>query len=302
MKEYKTITWQIIFSYLSKAILIPLHLALFIVLTRFLSKEEWGIVSLFFVTIMLFGKYLTLGFPEYVVKEYSGLKAKIRTRKFSSVFSFELFIMIFFLILVLSILKPLLGYFNMLSYLYVTVFVVLTIFIYPLYNLLTNYLTSKQKIKSAEAFGLLANSWMIIIILVALFYDKVNLNALFGIRFLLLLFTFFCLWVFIKRKDALKIIIPEKKELKLALLFSLPLIPLFASEYFIAAGDRFLIGLLDGSASIGSYAFFYTLLSFILLLAILPTNMLFTYSAREFKKNKKKSNFFFNGQKQYKTE
>jgi len=76
MKEYKVISGQLIFSYFSKFALLAFNLGLFSVLTRYLSKGEYGLVSIFFVTIMLVSIAISNGLPEFIIKEYSGLGHK----------------------------------------------------------------------------------------------------------------------------------------------------------------------------------------------------------------------------------
>ena len=89
MREYKTIVGQLAFSYLNKIITVLASFLLFVILTRFLSKGDYGVVSLFFVTISLLATYLNLGLSVYVVKEFAGLKEKLRQKKLSSLFSFQ---------------------------------------------------------------------------------------------------------------------------------------------------------------------------------------------------------------------
>ena len=110
------ITGQLAFSYLSKIVIVILNFFLFVTLTRFLTKGEYGLVSLFFVTIALLSRYLNLGLTEYVVKEFAGLKEKLRRAKFSHIFSFSGIVSIIFLVVMLPLLSPLLRFFGLQTY------------------------------------------------------------------------------------------------------------------------------------------------------------------------------------------
>jgi len=294
MKEYKVISGQLIFSYFSKFVILAFNLGLFSVLTRYLSKGEYGIVSIFFVTIMLVSIAICNGLPEFIIKEYSGLGHKLRVKRFSTLLSFVIILSAGVTLIAFLVSTPLITFFNLQNYSNVIMYVLLTILLFPSYRLLTTYLTAKQKIKSAECVSLLDNSWMLVIIVTALVAGYVSVSFIFQIRFVFHVIAFLFVVYLLRRTDNIRLIKPQKQVLKKALHFSLPLLPLFVAVYFINAGDRYILGFLEGSAAVGSYAYFYSLLSLLLILSMLPTEMLFTYSAREFKKNKAKSDMFFN--------
>jgi len=152
----------------------------------------------------------------------------------------------------------------------------------------------------AEAFGLLRSIWMPLLILFALIYGYLNLEIIFSVKFAIILLSTLYMFFVVTKKYPITITFPSKSILKKALVFSLPLLPLTVSEYLISAGDRYILGFFHGSAAIGSYAYFYSILIYILGFFMLPNNMLFPYAAREFKKgNKKKTNFFFNAGAKY---
>jgi len=294
MKEYKVISGQLIFSYFSKFALLAFNLGLFSVLTRYLSKEEYGIVSIFFVTIMLVSIAICNGLPEFIIKEYSGLGHKLRVKRFSTLLSFVLILSACVTFIAFLISTPLITFFNLQNYSNVIIYILLTILLFPSYRLFTSYLTAKQKIKSTECVSLLDNSWMLIVIGTALFLGYVSVFYIFQIRFVFHVIALLFVVYLLRRTDKIRLVKPDKRVLKKALDFSLPMLPLLVAVYFINAGDRYILAFLKGSAAVGSYAYFYSLLSIVLLLAMLPTAMLFTYSAREFKKNKAKSDMFFN--------
>jgi len=112
----------------------------------------------------------------------------------------------------------------------------------PLHVILTAYFTSKQKIGVAEAFSTLTAGWMLLVIGLAM-YAKLTINLLFATRFWFELVVFLLL-IWVMFKDHIRLVF-DKELLKRALMFSLPLLPLYASEYFITAGDRYLFGVVS---------------------------------------------------------
>ncbi|MFQ5620448.1 MAG: oligosaccharide flippase family protein [Candidatus Nanoarchaeia archaeon] len=296
MKHYKKITGQLALMYSATLMRMLFSFFLFVVLARTFTKGEYGIISLFLVTIALMNKYLTLGLPEYIVKDFAPLSEKTRVKRMGAVFTFGVIFSAVVGGIGLLILRPALTFFNLASYGSAALFTLLLGVMLPLHVILTAYFTSKQKIGIAETFSTLTAGWMLLVIGLAL-YAKLTVNVLFAARFWFE-FVIFILLMWVMFKDHIRFVF-DKELLKSALMFSLPLLPLYASEYFITAGDRYLLGWFSGSIAVGSYTYFYSLLSFIITMSIIPTNMLFTYAAKAYKKNKDKSNFYFNAAAKY---
>jgi len=299
MKEYKIITGQFAFSYFNKILFMVVNVLLFATLTTYLSKGEYGILSLLFITISLFAGYLDLGLHQYILKDFPGLKAASRQKKFNSIFSFELIVCCVFFIVGLLIVYPLINYFNYQQYWIPVLLSLFIISVTPLYSFLSNLLFARQKISTSQSFSLIHMLWRVLIVVLPFVLGFLSLNYVFGLRFGIVVLSIICLLVYTFRKDKLKIVIPSRSVIRKALLFSFPIIPLTVSMHLIGAADRYIIGIFHGSALVGSYAYFYSLLSFILSFAIFPTALLFTYAAKEFRKNKEKSNFFLNASAKY---
>ena len=287
------------YTYFASTLVYVLAIFNFVIITRFLSKQDYGLLSIFFITIILCGRGLTLGFQNYIVAKTSSFSSLRKNKTICTLFSFQLFVVIVFFIFALLFAKPIINYFNLANYTSIFYFVIVIISLLPLIYILNSYFFSKQKTKTSVTITLFENGWLLFVILFALIFGYLTLDVIFTIRLILTIFVITGIIVLLLKIDTFKLVIPNKKILKTALVFSIPLLPLIISAYFITAADRYILGFFEGGLSVGIYAYFYSLLQIILSFSLLPTTLLFSYSAKEYVRNIKKSKFFFNAAAKY---
>ena len=297
MKRYKTIAGQLAFTYTTSILNFVFSLLFFAVLTRSLSKAEFGVVSLFFITIMLIGPALALGLPNYFIAKVARFKKGARLKTLNTIFSFQLLFIAAFLVIALIVSVPLINGF--MEYKLLLILTILIISTVPFIHILHGYIYGKQMIKTAHFITFLDNIWLIIVPISVGVLGYLTLHTVFYARFIVVLLTLFGVIYYLRKKDGLSLVKPDMRILRNALAFSVPLVPLFISEHLINAGDRYIIAMYSGAAATGAYAFFYSLLLIILNFAAMPNEIFFSYSSKEYKRNREKSNFFFNASAKY---
>ncbi len=281
MKDYKLITKQIGSVYIVKMLDFALAFLLFTFLTRSITQYEFGLYSIFGITILMLVGILDLGMVQFVMRNLTGIGEKEKIQRFSQIFTFSgAFLILSTLFLVLSGLAILtfLGY-NGIFYLWVLV--VLTSCFVLLGMLLVGYLFSQKESAKGKFLEFLLNTcWTIPFIMLAL-RIKASLNSLFLTK---LLFTFLVLLstlFYFKRKGLRFLSKLDFNYLKKALTFGLPLVTLVVAQWVITASDRYLIGFFHSAISVAKYSYIYSLLNFILVFFVATIDLAVSPHATE---------------------
>jgi O-antigen/teichoic acid export membrane protein len=250
---------------LSGIILLP-------ILTKNLPIEEYGIWSQVMVTIGLFPGLVMLGLPYSMVRFIPSLKNREEIR--------EIFYSIFSLCVVTSGMASLILYifsrsiasalFN--NNIFLVKVLSLIVFIECLNNLCINFLRSRQRIKQYSLIILLKTFIQISIVSFLVLIGKGIFGAIFG-----LLITNLILFLFILFSIILDIGIgkPNLKNMKEYLCFGIPTVPSNFSSWIVDSSDRYVIGMLLGTASVGYYSPGYALGTLVGMF-FAPTSLLFT--------------------------
>jgi O-antigen/teichoic acid export membrane protein len=102
MQLYKKIVKQVSGVYLIKILDFLLAFIFFIVLSRTLSKYEFGLYSILTISMVLLSSFICFGLTNFLVKDLAGKKEELKVKRFSEIFSF-LLISDFVLILIFAI-------------------------------------------------------------------------------------------------------------------------------------------------------------------------------------------------------
>ncbi len=229
---------------LSGIILLP-------ILTKTLSIEDYGIWVQISVTIGLIPVIVTLGLPEAMVRFLAGAKKKDEIR--------ESFYTIVVIIMCTSLAASLLLFtftdviaaaiFNNNNYIAKIVFVI--VFVESLNSILLHYFRAFHQIKRYSIFTFIRT----FLVLVLISYFVFSAQGIFGavIGYLISSIILLVIQAFIIF-DEIGIKIPKFLHAKEYLAFGLPIIPSFLSNWVVTSSDRYLIGILLGTASAGYYS------------------------------------------------
>jgi len=301
MQQYKTITKQILFNYIIKALDFGLMFLLFMVLTRVLSVSDFGIYSILSVTILLLSGILRFGLDEFLVRDVAGKRGKIKIKKFSILFKFLFLSSIVIIGLILIFNLPLLKLFHLQEISFSFKMVLLIIFCLTLSLFINNgYYQAKKEMNKVIFFDFLLKSlWALPVIIMVLFYS-IDLNKLFLLRFLVI-FIIFLLLIFLMKKNKASFFIPlNRNYIKKGLTFGGPIIFLIISQLVITASDRYILGFFHGSIKVSLYSYIYSLLNFVLVISYTIAMIFYPYIVEAWnQKKKEKSNFLFNAYFKY---
>ena len=256
MTEYKLLLRRIgligitqLLAGLSAIILLP-------ILTKNLSIEEYGIWAQITASIGVFPGLVMLGLPYTIVRFLPALKKKEDIQ--------EIFYSIFILIIFAS------GTASLLLYIYCNtiasmlfdnnVFVVkilsIVIFVECLNYFLINYLRARQQIQKYSFSNLLKT---ILDTSIVSFFVLIGKGISTAITGLLLSDILMFLVIFYLIVSEIGIKKPKFKNTKKYLNFGIPTVPSNFSNWIVNSSDRYIIGILLGTASVGYYSPGYTL-------------------------------------------
>jgi O-antigen/teichoic acid export membrane protein len=295
MEQYKTITKQVGGVFFLKILDFGLMFILFMILTRFLTVSDFGLYSVLNVTALFATALLGLGFSNFILKDLPGDDEHVKRSKFSKIFSFNI------VFLSISITLISLVSFVILSYTKYNVFfkpffyVLVTAGLMLLGSLIDSYLKSKKKIFTATITEFMFRSLWALPVVLLLIFSRLSVHDIFLTR---LAFTLIILIIVILtlRRYSLKFLNkPDKKYIKKAIIFGLPL-TLTISDWIITAGDRYILGYFHTATQVGNYSYIYSLLNFILIFFATTLNLtIYPYIVEAYnKKLKQKVNMLFN--------
>lgn len=299
MQQYKTITKQIFFNYVIRAIDFALAFFLFIILTRFLTVSDFGVYSILNVTILLSTAILRLGLGEFFVRDTAGKKQKIQ--KFSVLFKFIFLVSALVIGLTMLFALNLSRFFNFQGALVpFRLALLITFFSVSITMITVGYFQSRKEMVKVTFFDFLMRTFWALPLLILVLFSPINLNNVFFLRALVVFIIFLFLLFFIKKnKDSFSVPL-NKDYIKKGLIFGLPLATLTISQWVITASDRYILGYFHGSVKVSFYSYVYSLLNFILVLGYTISSVFYPYIVEAWNQRKKeKSNFLFNAYLKY---
>lgn len=238
---------------LSGIILLP-------ILTKNLPIEEYGIWAQILVTIGIFPGVVTLGLPYTMVRFLPALNKKDEIQ--------ETFYSIFFLVLLTSGTAALFLYIFsdiVASKLFddnirVVRLLSAIVFFECLNNMFVSYLRARQQIKKYSFIVFFNTVLQIFTVSTLVLLGKGIIGASLGL-FVTVLLTFLIMACHIILDVGIRI--PKFKNMKEYLNFGIPTVPGNFSSWIVNASDRYVIGLLLGTAYVGYYSPGYSLGSLI---------------------------------------
>ncbi len=270
MKEYKLFIQRIGLIGFTNILIALSNLILLIILTKNFSINEYGIWVQFYTTLVLLPNIATLGLPYTFVRYFSAEtnKKKIQ-RGFYSIFSLVL-ISSFLISLFLCIFSQSIANLLFNGESNITMILSLVVFFASLNVFLLNFFRTFQKMKKYSIFLILQTYLGVFLIS----YFAIEGFGIF-ITALGLLISNFITFLIMVILIALEIdfIIPKFKNTRKYLSFGLPTIPTSLSYWIIESSDRYIIGIMLGTAFVGYYSPGYVLGNLILMIAA-PFNLL----------------------------
>lgn len=238
-----------LFTSLSGIILLP-------ILTKNLSIEDYGIWAQINTTIGIFPGAVMLGLPYALVRFLPALKKKEEIQ--------ETFYSVFFVVLLTSGIGSFLIYLfsgKIASILFdnndiIVKLLALIAFVECLNNLFIGYLRAKQQIKKYSSIVLLKTTFQIFLVYSLVISGEGILGASLG--FLITSFLALIIIMYFVISDV-GFRIPEFKNVKEYLNFGIPTVPGNFSNWIVNSSDRYVIGILLGTASVGYYSPGYSL-------------------------------------------
>lgn len=256
MAEYKLFLQRVgligivqLLTSLSGIILLP-------ILTKNLPIEEYGIWTQIMVTVSIFPGLVMLGLPYSMVRFFPSLKEQADIQ--------EAFYSIFFLVILTSGTASLLFYIfssEIASVLFDNnVFVVkitsLIFFIESMNSLFINYLRAIQRIKSYSLIFLLKTILEISLVSSLVLMGKGIPGAITGLLSADVIISLFVSYLIISDIGIKK---PKFKNIREYLNFGIPTVPGNFSNWIVNSSDRYVIGILLGTAFVGYYSPGYAL-------------------------------------------
>lgn len=269
------------FVVLSSFILLP-------ILTKNFPINDYGIWVQINTTLALLPNIIALGLPYTMVRFLSAEKDKIKIQ--------EGFYSIFSVILVSNFIVSALMFIfskNIANLLFdgnigVALLLPLIVFFACLNGLLLNFFRTFQQMKRYSTFLLLQTYLGVLIVSYIAIEGYGIFNAALGL-FIANLITFIIMSLFIIYNIGFKI--PKFKNMRGYLSFGLPLIPSNLSYWIVDSSDRYVIGILLGTAFAGYYSPGYTLGNIILMIltpfsTLLPAVLVSYYEENKIEKVK----------------
>ena len=260
---------------ISAFILIP-------ILSRNLTITDFGIYNQILVTLSLISGISTLSLPLAIMRFLSSSKDKNEDKEiFYSIF-FILCISTILICIIFYLLSPFLANLLFEGNIEVVRILGMIIFINSFNLLLINYFRANNSIKFYSIFLFLQCYLNLLFIA----FMAISGNGIVGVAFgslfaQIILFIIMFLLIF----KELGFIIPNFNNFKTYTDYSVPLIPGYISYWVVESSDRYLIGILLGSAFVGYYSPAYMLGSVISLMVMPFPSMLLPMLSRYYDQN-----------------
>jgi O-antigen/teichoic acid export membrane protein len=272
MAEYKILLQRVGLIGVTQLLVSLSGIILLPILTKNLPIEEYGMWTQVMVTVGLFPGLAMLGLPYTMVRFLPSFKNLEDIQ--------ETFYSIFSLCVVTSgIISSLIYIFSRIiasalfdNNIFLVKVLSLIVFLECLNNLCINYLRARQRIKKYSLVILLRTLFQISIVSFLVLMGKGIFGAITGLlitNFILFLFT---LYLIISEIGTLR---PKFKNIKKYLDFGIPTVPGNFSSWIVDSSDRYVIGILLGTASVGYYSPGYALGTLVGMF-FAPSSLLFT--------------------------
>lgn len=226
------------------------------ILTKTLSIEDYGIWAQIMVTIGLVPSIVMLGLPYTMVRFLAGVKKREEVQ--------ECFYSITFITLVTSVIASslLLFYSKSISVLLfdnnliITKFLSLIILIDCLKSIMLNFFRTFQQIRKYSLFIFIYTFIELFLVSYFVLSGHGIIGALFGVLISKCLILFISMIIIIK---TIGFKIPKFRNMRNYLAFGLPTVPGNLSSWVVTSSDRYIIGILLGTAYVGYYSPGYAL-------------------------------------------
>lgn len=266
-KKFATITKQVGFNYATittQILLAPLLVAL---LTRTLTVSEFGVYSLLLVFVFFSVSALELGLSQFIITKISGMEDREKLRSFFSLLKFE--IIFISLALLIFLLSPAGGYFLKINKLssYATELKISALIIFAAtgVRLFVSFFKAIKRINTANFLDMLFNKGWALLLLPAFFaFGGFTLKNVFQVWFLGAIAAFL-IAIYELRKEIKEYLVLDKKDyfVRGALYFSIPLILVIISGWFLAMSNRYILNFYTTTAIVGIFAVAFSLMSVI---------------------------------------
>lgn len=263
MNEYKLFVQRIGLVGITNILIALSSLILLPILTKNFSTSDYGVWVQITTTIALIPNIASLGLPYTMVRFLSAEKDKeVIQEGFYSIASITLVSTLFICILMFLFSK------NIASALFngnVNLVMILSVIVFfaCLNTLLLNFFRTFQQMKRYSVFYLIQTYLGVFVVSYIAMNGFGVYMAVWGLLAANLI-TFFVMIMFIISNIGFKV--PKFKNIKEYLSFGLPTIPGNLSSWIVDSSDRYVIGILLGTAFVGYYSPGYTLGNIILMI------------------------------------
>ncbi|MDP3034271.1 MAG: polysaccharide biosynthesis C-terminal domain-containing protein [Methanobacteriaceae archaeon] len=256
MSEYKIFVQRIGLIGITNILIAISSLILLPIITKNISINDYGLWVQVNVTILLVSNLITLGLPYAMVRFLAAKKVKSEIQE--GFYSILLTILILALILsfILYIYSQPIANILFNGNITVAIILPLIIIVVSVNNILLSYFRTFQQMKKYSVI-LFIQAYLIVILLS---YFVISNYGIIGIIIGLLItycIVFLIMIIFIILDIGLKI--PKFSHIEEYLSFSLPTVPSNLSFWVVDSSDRYIIGILLGTAFVGYYSPGYTL-------------------------------------------
>jgi len=234
---------------LSSIILVP-------VLSKNLSIQDYGVWGLFIATVSFIPLLVNLGLP-YSMLRFLAVEGdkKVITEEFYSI-TFILLIIGLFTTFILFLFSKQIASVLFNGNTNVSIILAVTVFVSIMISSLFTYFRTFQQMKIFSALSLTQTYLMVLLAVIFIQWGYKITGILFG-YFLVQIVVAMAALIFIIHQINFKI--PKFKKIREYLSFGVPTVPSNLSTWLVDLSDRYVIGILLGTAFVGYYSPGYTL-------------------------------------------
>lgn len=298
MSEFKTIIKQLSVSYILKGLRLIISFIYFLLITRNLSIDDYGILSIILLSITILTQIFSFNLYQFFIKDLANLKTNIKIAKITSVNIYSIFLGLVGLFLLFLFKSFILSFLDLKSYTFLfilSLFIVgFKLFFFPY----VSFMTSEKKLILLNFISFfISQGWMLLIIFILLLGIEVNLFIIIWLYLIttIIIFAYLFVYHFIKYKTIFfSIKFKELLYFKKGLKFSLPLITLIITQWILTASDRYFLNFYYSSFEVGQYSYLYSLLGYFVIISGIVFEILYSYIADYYKSNKKIYNLYIN--------
>jgi len=301
MTKYLQIGRQIGVSYVTMILTSILGALSIFFLTRGLTVAEYGIYALLVSTAQICAVVFDLGLSQYILTKLPGQNIISRVKEFFSIYIFDILFYIIILIIYSVFENNILSLIKLTEYQFEFRLTMGIIFISSLLRYNSDLFAAEKRIGLKNMVVFLQKAmWVIFVIAFYIVFKELNIRTVITLWLLgVIVALFFCFThmkkhfvIFFKRLDV------KFKNIKKALVFSLPLVPFLIGSWLIIVSDRYILNHYWNSELVGIYTLAYSLLTIVFTLSVTISTVLYPYIAEAYNKAKD-HNLFFNTSLKY---